>query len=1039
MKIAIVSDLHLGDGASQICTLDPQKGRAVIGPKYAAFASAAGQGNDFLILLGDILDFSIKEYRDTYEVAKVFFEQVKKDNIAETLVYVPGNHDIDVWHSVEYQVNIINKIRKGKKIEYFQHAVPGVIDDRPDSPNPGLTLAGVSPRFIKGKPVYGGLFLDSLVQSSTGMPELTFYFAYPNVWLVTDKGESVLITHGHYFEAYYALAGELAPKLAQTELPRSERLTLKEMVGVNFPLTQLACSGIGQAGLLTDIVSKVQREVKDGILTRIEAYLSRLPRALTRIFDISWLKKWLLKIGIKLAKGSLLDELGEYRSARFKEAFMKDEKDRERFRRFYRSSLRELDELRKDPTVGVCIPPPKIVIYGHTHNPFSWGRVEPNPIAVDGMTVRLYNTGGWLTKKEDNFDKFVGAEVFIYETGRGLSSVSIGPQSDCKMHSQPKLGHNSKDGLERSGYMEHVPEEKHLAWLLRVFAVLFAIGGFLFLLFPQIPHFFKFDPATAGLIGTLKEIAKAALKIVSSGDHWDVAVTIPERFWVFSFFSMMMTISACSYIASLDVRKYRKLVIPVLVEKSFGSCAALLYFLFLCQSTENLCWAGWRNEYFPWFLVFLSDFPLFVLLLIFYLRAQTGAIPEAYVTGVVDPERYKPMLVDKPVLDGAKETIVSAVQGTDKKETLDQVLAESKFFDVLEKYRGESGRGKADFKIVIKPNFMMTYDKIDPSTYTDPELVEYFVGHLFESGYTNLTIVESQNTYGNYFKNRDVVSVARYVNYRVDEQGNALDGKYKIVDLTEEAEPYDYQGSFGKHMAAPTWKNADFRISFAKNKTHSFCYFTLTIKNIYGTLPAQNKYLEYHKKREFDWPTIESLKHFPVHFGLIDAWISGDGQMGVIADTKPEKTRTLIGGEKLVAVDHYGAKLMGLNDPCVSGFHKLAVQAFGNPERGFKLIQNITEYKNWENVNCLLPELLDVAEEAPWAFGHFFMSVFIYADSGAFPCKVKSKILRWMRESAIVEWLIGKFFSTHRKRYKNAHKQRFAPYYRGGDAYGKIK
>ncbi len=426
MKLIIVSDIHLGDPASQICTLDSQKGQAVIGPKYDAFADAAGQGNDFLILLGDILDFSIQKYRDTYEVAKVFFRKVKKDNIAETLVYVPGNHDIDVWHSVEYQVNIINKIKKGKEIEYFRHSVPCVIDDRPNSPNPGLTLAGVSPQFINGKRVYGGLFLDYLVQSPTGEPELTFYFAYPNVWLVTDQGESVLITHGHYFETYYALAGELSLKLAPDNLPRPEDLRLKEMMGLNFPLTQLACSGIGQAGPLTNIIASVQRQVKDGILTGIKGYLSKLPKALIQIFHISFWKRVLLKIGTKLAKSPLLNELRKYRSARFDEEFMKDKKDQERFRRFYRSSLRELDELREDPTVNVDIPPPKIVIYGHTHYPISWASSEPNSIAVDGITVKLYNTGGWLTKKVDDIKKFVGAEVYMYETGRGLRSVSIG-------------------------------------------------------------------------------------------------------------------------------------------------------------------------------------------------------------------------------------------------------------------------------------------------------------------------------------------------------------------------------------------------------------------------------------------------------------------------------------------------------------------------------------------------------------------------------------------------------------------------------------
>ena len=580
--------------------------------------------------------------------------------------------------------------------------------------------------------------------------------------------------------------------------------------------------------------------------------------------------------------------------------------------------------------------------------------------------------------------------------------------------------------------MEYIREEKQLAWLLRVYTVLFAIGGFLFLLFPQIPHFFEFDPAAQGVTGTLKEIGKAFLKIVSSGDHWNVGVTIPERFWVFSFFSMMMTITACCFITSLDVRKYRKLVIPVLVEKSFGSSAALLWFLFVCQSTESVCWAGWRIEYFPWFLVFLSDFPLFVLLLIFYLRAHTGAIPESYVTGGVDKQNYKPMLV------GEEETTLSIVKGEDKLRTLDQVVTESRLFEVLEKYREGSGKEKADFKIVIKPNFMMTYHQKDCTTYTDPKLVEHLIHQLYAAGYTNLTVVESQNTYGNYFKNRDVISVAQYVKYNANDHGEHRDGEYRIVDLTDEAEPYDYKGSFGQHMAAPTWKDADFRISFAKNKTHSFCYYTLTIKNIYGTLPVQNKYLEYHKKREFDWPTIESLKHFPVHFGFIDAWISGDGPMGVIADVTPEQTMTIIGGEKLVAVDHFGAKLMGL-DPYVSRFHKMAVQEFGDPEKKVKVIRNISQYDNWENVEKLLPELLNVAEEAPWTFSHFFMSAFTYADPRAFPCKVKGKIQRWIRESQIVEWLIDQLFATHRKQYKKEHKRRFAHYYPGGEKYEKDK
>lgn len=59
-------------------------------------------------------------------------------------------------------------------------------------------------------------------------------------------------------------------------------------------------------------------------------------------------------------------------------------------------------------------------------------------------------------------------------------------------------------------------------------------------------------------------------------------------------------------------------------------------------------------------------------------------------------------------------------------------------------------------------------------------------------------------------------------------------------------------------------------------------------------MPLQNKFKEYHKKREFDWPTIEMLQHFPCHFGLIDAIWSADGIWGLKFDDKPNKTNTII-------------------------------------------------------------------------------------------------------------------------------------------------
>lgn len=518
--------------------------------------------------------------------------------------------------------------------------------------------------------------------------------------------------------------------------------------------------------------------------------------------------------------------------------------------------------------------------------------------------------------------------------------------------------------------------EKYLACLMKIYVPLFGIAGFLFLLFPQ--HLLDIIDLLAEFFGKGKVAASAEAA---------------EMFWVFMSFSMMMTIATCSYLASKDIRKNRPLVIPIIFSKLASSISGLIFYLF----------AGGT---FAYLIIFLADFPLFLITLFLFAKAHTGMIPEAYRSGIVDPQNYLEMCV------GDKPSIVACLKGEDKFKILDQVLKETGFFEVLNSYYKKSGKSKSNFSIVVKANFMMTYNRQDVTTYTDPELVEHLFDRIAQDGFSNLSLVESQNTYGNYFHKRDVLSVAEYVGYSRK--------NYKIVDITKEKVEYDYGGSLGRHWVGPTWRDADFRISFAKNKTHSFCYYTLTLKNIYGTLPLQNKLLEYHKKKEFDWPTIETLKHFPVHFGLIDAFISGDGQMGVIADTRPNKTRTIIGGEKLVAVDWVGAKKMGL-DPLKSCFMQLASREFGRPDK-LKFIGDTSLYEPWENVEELLVEGLALTEES-WIFSDWFTSVFIFADP-FFPKKKTGVATQFLRR--LIKPILPFFFTTEfiKKLKKIEHKKR---------------
>ena len=424
-----------------------------------------------------------------------------------------------------------------------------------------------------------------------------------------------------------------------------------------------------------------------------------------------------------------------------------------------------------------------------------------------------------------------------------------------------------------------------------------------------------------------------------------------ERFWVALAFSMMMTIAALCFIASLNIRRNKGYVVLLLIAKAASTLSALAYF------------ASPTHRQFASLVIVLVDGSLFCLTLYFFVRAQRAFFlaQTGYLYDQAPP----------PSPDSVPATVVVS-HGEDKFACLDEVLAKTKFFEILARERARKQKSLDEFRVVIKPNFMFTHAQADPSTYTDPELVEALIDRIAAKGFKRIAVVEAQSAYGNYYLNRDVATVADHVRYHRDRN-------YEIVDLTKEMEDFDYGGRLGRHVVGPTWKHADFRISFAKNKTHVFCYYTLTLKNVYGTLPMQDKLKEYHTEREYDWPTIESLRHFKVHFGLIDAFVSADGQFGVIADPKPNPTKTIIGGENLMAVDWVGAKKMGLDpdNPLVGRFYPLAVQAFGKPN--VQLMGDDSIYPDWHNVSPFFIYALDLIEEA-YSFSNWWFSVLTAMD-----------------------------------------------------------
>jgi uncharacterized protein (DUF362 family) len=318
---------------------------------------------------------------------------------------------------------------------------------------------------------------------------------------------------------------------------------------------------------------------------------------------------------------------------------------------------------------------------------------------------------------------------------------------------------------------------------------------------------------------------------------------------------------------------------------------------------------------------------------------------------------------------------VVAVKGEDKFILLEKALDDSGFLKNLNAKLAASGKSKTKFSIVIKPNLMMFTHREDPvATYTDPELVEHLVNYIRDQGYKNLKIVESQNCFGNWYLHREVLHVAQVAGFKPKDHG------YKFIDLTEDSVPHRYNGRWlnqDDDIIGKAWRDADYRISFAKNKTHIEDYYTLTLKNVYGTNPMQDKMYEYHAKREWYGVTFDMLKAFHPDFGIIDAFYSSDGPLGFKGTFNPKPTKMILASPSLIAVDIIGSKMMGLK-PKASELMTLCLEEWKEPRIDFSgnVSQDYT-HPDWLNVvprpkDILYPDALatgftirQIAERTP--------------------------------------------------------------------------
>ena len=399
MKIAIISDVHLGDPKCKLI-----EGGALT-QTYTAMREAmtkftGGPPLDYFILNGDTLDFSINRFEDSCKIARPFFIAIKNDNLAKEIIFIPGNHDKHVWDAVEWETNIIRTMKDHKDPRKFRRVQEGLLDyDKGYLELPGVTTVG-------GPGRYGTLFLEGLFEEDRVLP---ISIVYPNLF-IKAPGDTYLVTHGHMLEFAWVLLSEFL-----ADVVSRKKVTIKELEEFNIPLTSMVCTGVGQAGDVSKLFYKIQQEAKKGRSGTLGRVMDHVIPKVDKMIDLGiWdfldtavlkvMKKWALKVAEKGVSDT-----------RYDKHFFEKESVRMRFLTFYEASCVQAK--------GLGLNPPWKILFGHTHDPMP----PDNPMEITkkelpqlkGEKVWLYNTGGWLKEKGKS------AEVFYLDDGGILSSLNI--------------------------------------------------------------------------------------------------------------------------------------------------------------------------------------------------------------------------------------------------------------------------------------------------------------------------------------------------------------------------------------------------------------------------------------------------------------------------------------------------------------------------------------------------------------------------------------------------------------------------------------
>jgi uncharacterized protein (DUF362 family) len=297
--------------------------------------------------------------------------------------------------------------------------------------------------------------------------------------------------------------------------------------------------------------------------------------------------------------------------------------------------------------------------------------------------------------------------------------------------------------------------------------------------------------------------------------------------------------------------------------------------------------------------------------------------------------------------------------GQEAAELLAAALDGAGFWDALGAAREASGLPAEQFHVLIRPD-LHAFDRGSPAA-ADPALVEALIDWLHERGFPHVDICASADSAYFWAENRDVAVLADLLGYRYVTPGGH---DYDVLDLSEDLVPGGFAagGVLRESKIGRVWRDAGFRISFARNKTDEREGYALGLAGLLGVLPLADKDYHYGHRLPAGEVVVELLRRMPVDFAIIDASVSAHGSGGGRAP-KAIATGCIIASPSPLLADFAGALKMGL-DPYVSPLAATVFRGLGLPAE-YSLEGNLAVYPGWRNVVPVLMESFRRRDRSP--------------------------------------------------------------------------